>query len=90
MNNSRGAAATIVGAVIGGMAGYLLFTDAGRELRRRLEPMLDEYATELDGFRTTLTKAAGVANEGWKLLNEAMEPTLGESRYPTQSQRAPF
>ena len=90
MNNSRGAAATIVGAVIGGMAGYLLFSDAGRELRRRLEPMLDEYATELDGFRTTLTKAAGVANEGWKLLNEAMEPAAGESRYSTQHQRAPF
>jgi gas vesicle protein len=90
MNNSRAAAATIVGAVIGGMAGYLLFTDAGRELRRRLEPMLDDYATELTGFRETLTKAAGVASEGWKLLNEAMEPTIGESRYPTQHQRAPF
>jgi hypothetical protein len=90
MNNSRATAATIVGAVIGGMAGYLLFTDAGRELRRRLEPMLDDYATELDGFRTTLTKAAGVASEGWKLLNEAMEPAIGESRYSTQNQRAPF
>jgi len=90
MDNSRAAAATIVGAVIGGMAGYLLFTDAGRELRRRLEPMLDDYATELDGFRTTLTKAAGVASEGWKLLNEAMEPGIGERRYQTSNQRAPF
>jgi hypothetical protein len=64
-------AATVAGAIIGGVAGYLFFTDPGRSLRRRLEPVLDEFAGELSSFRLTVQKAAGVANEGWRLLNEA-------------------
>jgi gas vesicle protein len=83
-------AATITGAVLGGMAGYLLFTERGRELRRQIEPALEYYARELNGFRATIEKAAGVASEGWKLLNEAIEPGAGSSRYPTAHQNSPF
>ena len=36
MYNSRALAATVVGAVIGGAAGYLFFTEHGRSLRRQL------------------------------------------------------
>ena len=67
MYNSRALAATVVGAVIGGAAGYLFFTEHGRSLRRQLEPALDDFARELMSFRGTVQKAAGVANEGWKL-----------------------
>jgi gas vesicle protein len=91
MNNSRAVAATVVGAVIGGVAGYLFFTDHGRTLRRQIEPALDDFARELMSFRATVQKAAGVANEGWKLLNDA----LGESgqhapRYAGPHQSSPF
>jgi len=91
MNNSRAVAATVVGAVIGGMAGYLFFTERGRAMRREFEPALDEFARELMSFRATVNKAAGVANEGWKLLNEA----LGEGgpqppRYAAPHQTSPF
>jgi hypothetical protein len=91
MNNSRAVAATVVGAVIGGVAGYLFFTEHGRTVRRQLEPALDDFTRELMSFRTTVQKAAGVANDGWKLLNEA----LGESghqaaRYPGAHQTSPF
>jgi gas vesicle protein len=91
MTNSRAAAATIVGAVIGGAAGYLFFTDHGRSLRRQIEPALDDFARELMSFRATVQKAAGVANEGWKLLNDA----LGEGgqqvpRYASPHQSSPF
>ena len=83
--------ATIVGAVIGGAAGYLFFTDRGRELRRQIEPALDDFARELNSFRGTLQRAAGVANDGWKLLNE----TLGDGgqrplKYPNAHQTSPF
>ena len=72
--SDKAVAATLIGAVIGGMAGYLFFTTRGRELRRQIEPALDDIARELNSFRGTVQRAANVANEGWKLLND----TLGE------------
>lgn len=88
-DNSRAIAAMAVGAVVGAMAGYMFFTDRGRAFRRQLEPALDDIARELGHFRGTVTKAAGVANEGWKLLNEAMGDR-GELRYPNTHQSSPF
>jgi hypothetical protein len=84
--------ATIVGAVVGGVAGYLFFTDRGRELRRQIEPALDDFSRELHSFRGTMQRAAGVASDGWQLLNEA----LGDSgvqrplKYPSAHQTSPF
>jgi hypothetical protein len=74
--------------VIGGVAGYMFFTDAGRALRRQIEPALDDFVKELNSFRTTFQRAAGVASEGWKLLNE----TFGENapRYAGSQQSSPF
>ena len=90
MDNSREMAATIVGAVIGGVAGYLFFTERGRSVRRQIEPALEDFSRELIGFRNAIQKAAGVANEGWNLLHD----TLGEggkppARYPS-GQTSPF
>jgi gas vesicle protein len=88
-DKSRGIAATMAGAAIGGVAGYLFFTERGRELKRQIEPALENFSRELDSFRGTFQKAASVASEGWKLLNEAMEP--GPSpHYPTTRQSSPF
>jgi hypothetical protein len=91
MDNSRAVAATIVGAVIGGVAGYLFFTDHGRGLRRQIEPALDDFARELMSFRATVQKAAGVANEGWQLLNDALgEGGRQAPRYAGPHQSSPF
>jgi gas vesicle protein len=79
MNNSREMAATIVGAVIGGVAGYLFFTERGRSMRRQIEPALEDLSHELMSVRNTVREAAGVANEGWKLLNDI----LGEGGKPS-------
>jgi len=93
-DNSRVVGATLVGAVVGGAVGYLFFTEPGRRFRRQLEPALEDVARELNSFRGTVQKAAGVANEGWKLLNDA----LGEAgsgprepaRFPNPHQTSPF
>lgn len=83
--------ATVIGAVIGGVVGYLFFTDRGRDLRRRIEPALDDIARELNSFRGTVQRAAGVANEGWRLLNEALgEGGQQPPRYPGTHQTSPF
>ena len=90
-DNSRAMAATIVGAVVGGAAGYLFFTERGRALRRQFEPALEDIARELQSFRSTVHKAAGVATEGSKLLNEAIgEGTEQLPRYANPHQSSPF
>jgi gas vesicle protein len=89
MNNSRDLAATLVGAVIGGIAGYLLFTDRGRSVRRQIEPALEDFSRELMSFRTTVQKATGVASEGWKLLNDALGETGPAPKFPGR-QTSPF
>jgi len=87
--NSQALAATVVGAVLGGMAGYMFFTDNGRIMRRQLEPAIDDFARELASFRGTLQRAMGVANEGWKVLNEALGEEGGR-RSPATRQTTPF
>jgi hypothetical protein len=85
-------AATIVGAVTGGAAGYLLFTERGRALRRQLEPALEDFARELNSFRGTIQRASGVASEGWRLLNDAIGDPSDQPparRYPG-GQTSPF
>lgn len=41
----------LAGAIVGGAAGYLLFTEAGRRLRDDLEPQLVNLLTELGRTR---------------------------------------
>jgi hypothetical protein len=90
-DNSRAMAAAAVGAVLGGLAGYMFFSEQGRALRRQLEPALDDFARELSSFRGTVARAAGVAGEGWKLLNEALGEAGGQSPlYSNPHQTTPF
>ena len=87
--NARSVTATVVGAILGGMAGYLLFSDRGRALRRQIEPAMDDFVRELNSFRGTVHKATAIAAEGWKMLSE----TAGEPpppRYSTPHQTSPF
>jgi gas vesicle protein len=90
-DNSRVIAATVVGAILGGAAGYLFFSEHGRGMRRAMEPALDDLARELNNFRSTLQKAAGVASEGWRLLNDALGEGAGQPRrFAGTHQTAPF
>jgi hypothetical protein len=93
MDNSRAVAASVMGAVIGGVAAYLFFTDHGRALRRQLEPALDDFSRELSSFRSSIQKAAGVATESWALLNEALGENPSQPaapRYSGPRQTSPF
>lgn len=89
MDNSREMAVTLLGAALGAAAAYLFFTERGRSLRRQVEPALDNLSRELNSFRATVQKASGVANEGWKLLNDALGEPGTSPRYPGR-QTAPF
>ena len=89
MNNSREMLVTLAGAVIGGVAAYLFFTERGRSVRRQMEPALDDLSRELMSFRATVQKAGGVASEGWKLVNDALGEPTSAPRFPGR-QTSPF
>jgi outer membrane lipoprotein SlyB len=63
-------AATVLGAVAGGVFGWLYMTEQGRRVRDQIDPKLDDFIRELGRVRGTVQKARTAANEGWRSLNE--------------------
>ena len=88
---SQACVVSCIGAAVGAAVAYMFFTERGRHMRRSLEPALEDFARELNHFRGTVAKAAGVAGEGWKLLNEAMGETGSmPPRFANPHQTSPF
>jgi gas vesicle protein len=69
-DQSRVLVASLAGAAVGALVGYLYLTTSGRRLRDELEPRLDEIGQEIRKLRSTVNKAQEVASEGWRSLNE--------------------
>ena len=67
---SRVLMATFLGAVVGGVTGWLYMTESGRRLRNQIEPKLDDFMNELTRMRGTVEKARTAANEGWRSLGD--------------------
>jgi gas vesicle protein len=82
VNQSRAViAGTIVGALIGGAATYLFFTDAGKQIRDRLEPTVDDLRREFGRFQKTLEKVGEMANDGLRVVNE-FNAARAQSSFP--------
>lgn len=67
---SRVLLATCLGAVAGGVWGWLYMTENGRRVRDQIEPKLDDFMREMHRMRGTVEKARSVASEGWRSLND--------------------
>lgn len=67
---SRVLMATFLGAVVGGVWGWLYMTESGRRVRDQIEPRLDDFMNELTRMRGTAEKARTAANEGWRSLTD--------------------
>ncbi|HEU4927998.1 MAG TPA: YtxH domain-containing protein [Vicinamibacterales bacterium] len=67
---SRVLMATFLGAVVGGVWGWLYMTESGRRVRNQIEPKLDDFMNELTRMRGTVEKARSAANEGWRSLSD--------------------
>jgi hypothetical protein len=78
---SRVLMATVLGAVAGGVWGWLYMTEGGRRVRDQIEPKLDDFMNELQRMRGTVEKARTAANEGWRSLNDAAGGAGGGSRW---------
>ena len=74
---SRVLVATFLGAVVGGVWGWLYMTDHGRRVRDQIEPKLDDFMTELTHVRGTVEKARTAATEGWRSLNDVAATARG-------------
>ena len=73
---SRVLLSALLGAALGGVAGYLYLTEQGRYVRGRIEPALDSIVTELERARATGEKVREVAREGQQTLHDL----VGEDR----------
>jgi hypothetical protein len=62
--------ASAIGAVVGGMWGYLYLTEGGRRFRMQLEPKIDDFLSELHRMQGTVHKAREAAGESWASLQE--------------------
>ncbi len=63
-------AGAMVGALIGAAAAYLFFTDAGKGVRDRMEPAVDDLRREFVRFQKTIENVGEMANEGLRVVNE--------------------
>jgi hypothetical protein len=74
---SRVLTATLLGAVAGGVWGWLYLTENGRRIRDQIEPKLDDFIGEISRVRGTVDKARTAADEGWKSLTDMAAGTQG-------------
>lgn len=77
-------AATVLGALAGGLWGYLYLTASGRRVRDELEPRIDDFVREIRRAKRTVEKARAAADESWHTLNEL---TAGDSHRRDESGR---
>lgn len=75
-------AGAILGAAIGAAASYLFFTQAGKHVRDRLEPAVDDLRREFVRFQKTVEKLGDMANDGIRVVNE-FNAARAQSSYST-------
>lgn len=74
-------AGALVGAMTGAFAAYFFFTERGREMRDRLEPMVDDLRHEFARFQKTLEKVGDMANDGMRVVHE-FQAARAQAQYP--------
>jgi gas vesicle protein len=71
----------VVGAAAGAAAAYLFFTERGRVMRDRMEPLVDDLRQEFTRFQRTVQKVGDMANEGMRVVQEFNEART-RSQFP--------
>lgn len=74
-DRSRVFLAAFVGAIAGGVVGYLYLTEDGRRMRARLEPGMDDLVGEVRRLRGTMDSARQAAREGWGAIQDLRRET---------------
>jgi hypothetical protein len=69
-DRSRVLLSACLGALLGGVAGYLYLTEDGRQVRARLEPGMDDVLREMRSLRSAAEKARLAAAEGVMVVED--------------------
>ena len=69
-DRSRVLLSACLGALLGGVAGYLFLMEDGRHVRERLEPGMDDVLREVRGLRSAAEKARLAAAEGVMVVED--------------------
>jgi hypothetical protein len=67
---SRVLLTTMLGAVAGGVWGWLYLTQDGVRVRSQIEPKLDGFIRELANVRHTVEKGRTAATESWRAISD--------------------
>ncbi len=84
-DRGRIAMAIGLGALVGGVAGYFLLTERGRQMRDELEPRLNDVLGEVDKLRQTFESTRTAVAEGWRSFNQLMEQQKSSAQSAAQS-----
>jgi gas vesicle protein len=74
-------AGALIGAIVGGAASYLFFTERGQMLRDRLEPAVDDLRREFARFQGTIEQVGRMANDGMRVVQE-FNAARTQSQFP--------
>ena len=66
-----------VGALVGGMAAYLICTTHGRNTFAQVNPILDDVSHQLQEFRRALQRAKGIAHEAQRAAADVQAVLAG-------------
>jgi hypothetical protein len=69
-DRSRVLVSVCLGAIVGGLGGYLFLTEDGRRVRERLEPGMDDLLREMRHLKSAVEKARLAAQEGWAAIED--------------------
>jgi hypothetical protein len=64
-----------IGAIAGGIVGYLYLTEDGRRVRSHLEPGMDDLVGEVRRLRGAMDSARVAAREGWGAIQDLRRET---------------
>jgi gas vesicle protein len=69
-----------LGALAGGLAGYLLTTERGRATRVDLAPRLQALVDEAQELGTAFERTRRAVADGWKTFNEIVDQRQADVR----------
>ena len=87
---SRVLMASLLGAVVGGIWGWLYMTENGRRIREQIEPKLDDFVSELTRVRGTVDKARSAANDVSCATANPSRPASAARRVSSSLRNASF